>query len=166
MITLDEAKQVLPVGRRVRHLYLDWAGEVAPRPEGRPGAGRVHDSDVSGNCCSVNIAWDHGEHLWTSPRELVWERDGDPPPDPLLAFAQAVSAIGRSMEVTHRTMQASGAMGLAFRGDLDRLRDRLRELPPEQVRGIHDAARVLCEVTAEAPGDAAGPGGQRGVAGP
>ncbi|OPG13651.1 hypothetical protein [Microbispora sp. GKU 823] len=155
MFTIEQAPEVLPVGTRVRHRYRDdWAGTVAPRPEGKSRTGQVYDGDVSGWCVAVNVEWDDRGHLWTNPRELAKLDAEAPLPDVFQMMAEGLTRFSEGFALVQRTMQASGAMGLAYRGDLDQLRAALAELPAEQVREISAAAALLASTADEVLTDA------------
>ncbi|TQS22296.1 hypothetical protein [Microbispora sp. KK1-11] len=142
-ISLVHAHERFAVGTRVLHLRRDWRGIVAVRPDNKLQPGQVYES-VLGRCVSINIKWDHGEHLWTSPDLLMRIDDPSMPPDIMRADADGLGEIG--------AMRASGVMSLAYRGDLDRLRATLAALPTEQVREITAAAALLTSAAHEVAG--------------
>ncbi|MBE3016055.1 hypothetical protein IL992_43935 [Microbispora sp. NEAU-D428] len=141
-ISFDQAHERFAVGARVLHLHREWRGTVAVRPKYMLQPGQVYES-LSGRCVSINIEWDHGEHLWTSPDQLMRIEDEDTP-DAMRPFDDGLSEIGG--------MRASSAMGLACRGDLDRLRVALATLPTEQVQEIAAAAALLISTAHEVAG--------------
>ncbi|MEU9887951.1 hypothetical protein [Sphaerisporangium sp. NPDC051011] len=67
----------------------------------------------------------------------------DQEPDWVKAFAEAGAKLGEGLKQTGRILSAQGAMGWAFRGDLDQLSAVLAVLPAEQVREISAAAALL-----------------------
>lgn len=150
MFTIEQAHEILPVGTRVRHRYLDRVGVVAPRPEGKVDAGKVYDDDVSGWCVSVNVDWDGRGHLWTNVRQVArLDEEEVQLPDLFQAMADGLREFSKGLTQAQRTMQASGAMGLTYRGDLDGLRAALAALPPDQVREISTAAALLTSTADE-----------------
>lgn len=150
MFTVAQAPNALPAGTRVRHRYLDRVGTVAPRPEGMIGAGKTYDDDISGWCVAVNVDWDGIGHLWTNVRQLARLDDEPQQPDVFKALAEGFNEFGKTMYQAQRTMRASSAMSLAYRGDVDKLRAALAALPADQVREISAAAALLASTADEA----------------
>jgi hypothetical protein len=58
----------------------------------------------------------------------------------------AARRVAAELAGMRHTMAAQGAMGCAYRGDLDELRDALEALPAEQLQEISAAAALLASM--------------------
>jgi hypothetical protein len=64
-------------------------------------------------------------------------------PDWAKALAHAATEFQQGLQQAGRILSAQGAMGWAYRGDLEQLRATLEALPAGQVREISAAAALL-----------------------
>ncbi|MFI7630248.1 hypothetical protein [Microbispora rosea] len=70
-------------------------------------------------------------------------------PDLLQMLSAGLSEMGATIAQAQRSLLASGAMGMAYRGDIDKLRAALAALPAEHVREISAAAALLASTADE-----------------
>ncbi|MCK2219715.1 helix-turn-helix transcriptional regulator [Actinomadura sp. ATCC 31491] len=70
-------------------------------------------------------------------------------PDWAAAFQQGIAEIGKGFEQASRVFAAQGAMGWAYRGDLDQTRKALAGMQPEQLQEISAAATLLAALADE-----------------
>src|SRR5687768_15197979 len=143
MISLEQAEDQFPIGTRVTHTHLSMHGTVAARPaDRRPGGGLTYDTDTAGQCCGINVDWDGKGHLWTPPNLLRKFADL-PVRTPMQALAAGLASFNETLRQGNRIMSAQAAMGWAYRGDLDALRDVLAGMEPEQLQEVSAAAALL-----------------------
>lgn len=65
------------------------------------------------------------------------------------AMGRAGHAINKAFEHPKRILAAQGAMGWAYRGDLDGTRQALADMQPEQLRELSAAATMLAGLADE-----------------
>lgn len=64
-------------------------------------------------------------------------------------FERASRQLGEALGQTQRIFAAQGAMGWAYRGDLDQTRQALARMSPEQLRELSAAASMLAGLADE-----------------
>lgn len=64
-------------------------------------------------------------------------------------FQNAAAEFGKGIGQMQRTLAAQGAMGWAFRGDLDGTRNALTAMQPEQLCELSAAASMLAALADE-----------------
>lgn len=64
-------------------------------------------------------------------------------------FERASRQLGEALGQVQRTFAAQGAMGWAYRGDLDQARATLAAMSPEQLRELSAAAAALASLADE-----------------
>jgi hypothetical protein len=64
-------------------------------------------------------------------------------------FQNAANELGKSLAQVGSVFAAQGAMGWAFRGDIDATRNALAAMQPEQLRELSAAASMLAALADE-----------------
>lgn len=64
-------------------------------------------------------------------------------------FNEAAAGLGKGIEQAGRILAAQGAMGWAYRGDLDGARHALKSMSPDQLQELSAAASLLAALADE-----------------
>jgi hypothetical protein len=64
-------------------------------------------------------------------------------------FERAGQELGKALSQMQRTLAAQGAMGWAYRGELDAARAALKAMSPDQLREMSAAAALLASLADE-----------------